>query len=129
MVQPGGRIANPRPQTTINRVQAQDEKANGKERGPVVLVIAFADMEGLEIGADPDEARDGNPVEEEKISRILAKEITRETGQARDPIEHIGFIKRISSVSSRIRRGSHRVGVGDKIWHSPCWLDRTAIHD
>ena len=81
MVQPGGGIANPRPQTTINRVQAQNEKANSKERGPVVLVIAFADMEGLEIGADPGEARDGNPVEGEKISRILAKEITRETGQ------------------------------------------------
>jgi hypothetical protein len=81
MVQPGGGIANSRPQTTIDRVQAQDEKANAEKSGSMVLVLAFEDMEGLEIGADPGEARDGNPVEEEKISRILAKEITRETGQ------------------------------------------------
>jgi hypothetical protein len=41
MVQSGGRIANPRPQTTINRVQAQDEKANAKELGSVALVIGI----------------------------------------------------------------------------------------
>jgi hypothetical protein len=50
----------------------------------MVLVLDFVDMEGLEIGTYSGEARDGNPVEEEKISRIIAKEITRETGQTSD---------------------------------------------
>ena len=81
MVQPGGGIANSRPQTTIDWVQAKDEKANAEKSGSMVLVLAFADMEGLEIRTAPGEARDGNPVEEEKISRILAKKVTRETGQ------------------------------------------------
>jgi hypothetical protein len=65
-------------------VQAQGEKANTKKLGSVAPVNAFADMEGLEIGADPGEARNGNPMEEEKISGILAEEITRETGQTTD---------------------------------------------
>ena len=81
MIQPGGGVANPRPQTTINRVQAQNEKDNAKKSGSMVLGLDVEDMEGLEIGTDPGEARNGNPMEEEKISRILAEEITRETGQ------------------------------------------------
>ena len=81
MVQSGGGVANPRPQTTINRVQAQNEKDNAKKSGSMVLGLDVEDMEGLEIGTDPGEARNGNPMEEEKISRILAEEITRETGQ------------------------------------------------
>jgi hypothetical protein len=84
MVQSDSRITNPRPQTTINRVQAQDEKDTAKKSGSMVLVLDFVDMEGLEIGTYSGEARDGNPVEEENISRILAKEITRETGQTSD---------------------------------------------
>ena len=84
MVQPDGRIASPRPQTTINRIQAQDEKAKPKKSGSMVLGLAIVDMEGLEIGTDPGETRDGNPMEEEKVSRILAKEITGETGQTSD---------------------------------------------
>jgi hypothetical protein len=78
----GLRILVLRQQLTVYK--AQDEKANPKKSRSMVLGPAIVDMEGLGIGTDPGEARDRNPMEEEKISRIMAKEITRETGQTSD---------------------------------------------
>jgi hypothetical protein len=51
MVQSGGRVANPRPQTAMNRIQAQVEKTNDKKLRSAVLVVDFEDLDRLEVGS------------------------------------------------------------------------------
>jgi hypothetical protein len=81
MVQPDGWDPDSRAQTAARRVQAQVEETDDKKLGSVVLVVAFEDLERLEIGTDPGKTRNRDPMEEEKVSRILAKKVTGETGQ------------------------------------------------
>ena len=53
MVQPDGWDPDSRAQTAARRVQAQVEETDDKKLGSVVLVVAFEDLERLEIGTDP----------------------------------------------------------------------------
>ena len=91
-------------------------------------LVALQDLERLVLGADPRKARDGNPMEEEEVSGILAQEVPARVGQTADSGSphrvHPSDIVR----SSRIRRGSHRPKVGGEIRRPPCLLDRPEIH-
>ncbi len=64
--------ADPRAQAATHGVQAQVEETDAEKQGSAVLVVAVKDLEGLDIRADPREARDRDPTEGEEVSGVLA---------------------------------------------------------
>ena len=72
MVQSGSRAADPRAQAATHGVKAQVEETDAEKQRSAVLVVAVKDLEGLDIGADPRETRDGGPMEGKEVSGVLA---------------------------------------------------------
>ena len=81
LVQSGSRAADPRAETATHRLQAQVEETDAEKQGSAVLVVAVKDLEGLDIRADPREARDRDAMEGEEVSGVLAEEFPGQDGQ------------------------------------------------
>jgi RNase adaptor protein for sRNA GlmZ degradation len=83
MVQPVVSDPDSCAQTTARRVKAQVEETDDKKPGPDVLVLDLESLEKMEIRSDYSKTRNGHPLEEKKVSRILAEKVAgeaRETG-------------------------------------------------
>lgn len=62
-VQSGGRAVDPRAEKVTHRLQAQVEETHAKKQGSAVLVVGVKNLEGQDIGADPRETTDRDPME------------------------------------------------------------------
>ena len=80
VVQSGGMVADSRVTTAARRVQTQVEEATVKKPGPAILVVAFKGMERLDLRVGPRKTRDGDPMEEEEVSRVLANNVPGQVG-------------------------------------------------
>ena len=85
VVQSDSSVADPGASSATRRLQAKIQESAAEKQRPVVLVFAFKDLEGLEIGVDSRETRDCDPMEEEEISRALVENVSGQDGQTGNP--------------------------------------------
>jgi hypothetical protein len=74
-------VADPGAPSATRRVQAQIQETVAKKQGSTLLVLAFKELETLEIGIDSRETGDRGPMEKEEVSRVLVENVSAQAGQ------------------------------------------------
>ncbi len=72
----GGSSTDPRAPSATHRLYAQVEVASAERPGSAVLVVDVKDLERLDIGADPRETGNRDPMTEEEVPGVLAAEVS-----------------------------------------------------
>lgn len=128
VVQSDGRVANPGAPSPTRCIQAKNQETVAQKQGSVVLVLDVEDLEGLDIGIDSRETGDCHPMEEEEDSRVLVENVSGQDRQTCDSRRTHRFHPPDILGSSGVWRGSHCLGVGAEVWHSPRLLHGPKIH-